>query len=73
MLSTLASNLGLTWTSLVTTEFSRGTMTTADSPFEGVVGATFRLTLLGNVGAMTNTNAILLGLVFTPCLLVENI
>ena len=65
MLSTLASNLGLTWTSLVTAEFSRGAMTTADSPLEGVVGTSFRLTLLGNVGAMTNTDAVLLGLVFT--------
>ena len=66
MLSTLASNLGLTWTSLMTAEFSRGTMPTTDSPLESVVGATFRLTLLGNVGAVTNTDAFLLGLVFTP-------
>ena len=66
MLSTLASNLGLTWASLMTAEFSRGTMTTTDSPLESVVGATFRLTLLGNVCAVTNADAFLLGLVFTP-------
>jgi len=51
----------------VATQLSRGTMTTTDSPLESVVGATFRLTLLGNVGAVTNTDAVLLGLVFTPC------
>ena len=66
MLSTLASNLGLTWASLMATQFSRSTMTTTDSPLESVVGATFRLTLLGNVGAVTYTDAFLLGLVFTP-------
>ena len=66
MLSTLASNLGLTWASLVTAEFSRGSMTTADSPLESVVGTTFRLTLLGNVSTVTNTDAVLLGLVFAP-------
>ena len=64
MLSTLASNLGLTWASLVAAQLSRGTMTTADSPFESIVGTAFCLTLLGNVGTMTNTNAVLLGLVF---------